>query len=229
MSTPRLNTIIEHLDMTFDLGMFFENKNLRALLKNGQYENKEIWMVEEYLDPELPVVELGGGLGVVSCVINRLLARPEHHIVVEANPYLIELLEENKKRNGSQFEIVPRAIGYSAQMIIHCSNRNPCLGNSFQQHDKQVNVKTTALRNLITKYDFRELSLVSDIEGAEAALFTNEIELLAERVKLLIFEAHPEYVGFERVRHQLGSLVEWGFEQLFSEDSFHVFRNTHIV
>lgn len=153
-------------------------------------------------------IEFSGSLGVVSCVINKSLKRPKNHTVVEANPYLIPLLRKNKRRNGCQFTVVSRALGYVPQLTIHCSHSGPCAGNLFQPRDDQFDVSTTTLRNLVAKYGRRSISVVSDIEGAEDALFSNEIEVLAERVRLLVFESHPEYLGRRRFRQQLQSLVE---------------------
>ena len=42
---------------------------------------------------DLPVVELGGSIGVVACVTNRLLKDRKAHLVVEANPLAIPHLE----------------------------------------------------------------------------------------------------------------------------------------
>lgn len=225
MSVKPLKPIVRYLDMTFELGRF-DNEHLRSLFRNGQYENTEIWMVQQYLDPELPVVEFGGALGVVSCVINRSLKHPKNHTVVEANPYLIALLRKNQRRNGCQFKVVPRALGYGAKVTIHCSRRNPCMGNIFRQYDDQLDVSTTTLRKLIGRRG--NITVVSDMEGAEDALFNNEIDVLSERVKLLVFESHPEYLGKNRVQQQCQELVDGGFEPLFSESSFHVFLNTRL-
>ena len=53
----------------------------------------------------LPVVELGGSAGIVACLTNSLLLDPTRHIVVEANPNLVPILERNRQTNGCQFGI----------------------------------------------------------------------------------------------------------------------------
>lgn len=224
--TPLSNSLIESMGMVFDLGMYSQNTKLRAMFHSHQYEKNEIWMVENFLVRELPVVELGGSIGVVSCVINKLLSYPQKHIVVEANPYLIPLLRSNKNRNKCQFKIVTGAIGYGSQVLtLHVSTRSPSLGNCFVEYDKQVQVKTVSLRKLLDENDLQNICLVSDIEGAEDGLLNSEMEVITKHVKLLIFESHAEYLGSERVQYQLNSLVARGFETVFSEDSFHVLKN----
>jgi hypothetical protein len=66
---------------------------------------------------DLPVIELGGALGVVACVTNKLLAQPSAHVVVEANPLAIPPLTVNKEANHCAFEIVNRAIAYGVDSV----------------------------------------------------------------------------------------------------------------
>ena len=151
--------------MVFDLGSYSANPHLIALFEANQYERSEIRLVENFLDRELPIVELGGSIGVVSCIINKLLRYPKKHIVVEANSFLISLLRSNKSHNKCQFKIVNGAIGYGSRFLtLHVSTRNPCLGTSFVERDKQVKVKTVSLRKLLNDYDLQNICLVSDIE-----------------------------------------------------------------
>src|SRR5438270_4743065 len=56
----------------------------RLQFRVRRYEVQELAALQ-YLDPALPVVELGGCMGVISCVANRRLRHPEDHVVVEAN------------------------------------------------------------------------------------------------------------------------------------------------
>jgi len=69
------------------------------------YEKQERRYLKQYLNPEATVLELGACLGVVSCVTNKLLTHPERHVVVEANPNLIQFIERNREHNGSGFQI----------------------------------------------------------------------------------------------------------------------------
>ena len=57
---------------------------------SGGHEDKERRLVVKHVRRDLPVIEGGGCVGVVSCVTNRLLQDPKRHIVVEANPKLWE-------------------------------------------------------------------------------------------------------------------------------------------
>ena len=52
------------------------------------------------------IVEFGGGIGVISCLANRRIGQRDRHIVVEANPHLIPLLEKNRSLNRCAFTVV---------------------------------------------------------------------------------------------------------------------------
>jgi len=53
----------------------------KSTLFFGLHEIDERALVERWLPKSLPVVEFGGGLGVVSCMANRLLERPVRSVV----------------------------------------------------------------------------------------------------------------------------------------------------
>src|SRR5262249_49486186 len=55
----------------------------KSLFLLGGYERAERDILKAYLDRSRPVVELGGSVGVVACVTNKLLRNPREHVVVE--------------------------------------------------------------------------------------------------------------------------------------------------
>ena len=81
----------------------------------NRYERAERRAVKRFLDPSLPVVELGGSIGVVACLTNKMLKEPVRHVVVEARPELIPWLEGNRQRNGSEFQVRHCALSYGDQ------------------------------------------------------------------------------------------------------------------
>src|SRR6476620_7340833 len=57
----------------------------KSTLLFGLHEMEERRLIKSWLPANLPLIELGGGLGVVSCLANKTIIRPEQHVVVEAN------------------------------------------------------------------------------------------------------------------------------------------------
>ena len=187
-------------------------QNVIDLLLSHQYEEPERQALKEYLDPNVPVVELGACIGVVSCLSNRLLRHPEKHVVVEANPALLPILRHNRERNKCRFEIVHGAVSYGAETITFNVNEN-ILASSLQGGKQQaVVVSTVTLERLIKDHDFERVTLLSDIEGGELQLVANEIEMLRKRVGTIIMELHDRIVGEAPTRQMLANLEAAGFK-----------------
>ena len=48
-------------------------RELKAEILAGIYEKPEREAVKRFVEPSLPVVEMGGGIGIVSCILNKKL------------------------------------------------------------------------------------------------------------------------------------------------------------
>ena len=186
--------------------------NVVDLLLLDRYEEPERKALKEFLDPELPVVELGACIGVVSCLTNRRLQTPKKHIVVEANPALLALLEQNRDRNDCHFKIVHAAVSYGAKMITFNVDDN-ILASSVNGDERQgVVVSTMTLERLLNEHGFERATLICDIEGAELQLVAHELKTLSERVVTIIMELHDRIVGQEPTQRMLGALESVGFK-----------------
>ena len=176
-----------------------------------KYEAAERRAVVRYLRRDMPVIELGGSMGVVACVTNRLLADPSRHVVVEANPLAIPQLELNRKLNGCQFEIVNRAIAYGAPSVTF-SPSSDLAGSSITRAGDQspVTVDTVGLADLAHDRGFGRFNLVCDIEGLEYDLVCHEAEVL-KKADTIILETHARFIGEEKFRAMMTRLDGLGF------------------
>ncbi len=192
----------------------------------NQYEWPERQAVARFVNPNLPVVEFGGSIGVVSCLTNRKLDCPQRHVVVEANPALVPLLLQNRDQNDCAFEVLPRLIAYgSDRATFYAHNSNFVISTAtpiaVDEHVEAVEVETIDLKSILDQYDFDRCTLICDIEGGEWDLVQNESDTLRDRVATMIVEIHEDYLGEERVKDLFGELRALGFEQVFSElDTF---------
>lgn len=178
----------------------------------GLYEKAELELVRFYLPSENPVIELGACLGVVSCITNQRLQTPESHVVVEANPHLIDTLQANRERNACHFDIRHAAVGYGQKEIAFPVSSS-FLGSSVYRHaDQVVVVPTTSVEEIVRQNGFEVISLICDIEGSEVDVVANEIETLTTHVGLMIVETHPHITGTEAIEEMLILLQRSGFE-----------------
>jgi FkbM family methyltransferase len=194
-----------------------EVEGLRNDVVDGVFERFERSAVQQYASPTLPVVELGGCMGIVSCITNRLLTDPSAHVVVEANPRVIPLLRKNRRRNHCRFEILNRAIAYGTDTIQYAPSAD-FAGNSLDEKSgtSMVTVRTTGLREILDRRGFERYTLICDIEGYECQLVEQEGSLVG-RADMIILETHARLVGEERNAAMLARLEELGFETIASE------------
>jgi FkbM family methyltransferase len=176
------------------------------------YEAPERRAVSRYARRDLPVVELGGSIGVVSCVTNKLLQNRTAHLVVEANPLAIPYLEGNRKLNHCQFEIANRAIAYGVDSVTFRPNSSMC-GNSITVDGdlSPVTVQTARLGDLARDRGFNRFTLICDIEGVEYDLICQETEVL-KSADTIIMETHDRFIGADKTRFMMSKLADLGFK-----------------
>lgn len=180
--------------MSYSVAPF--SSTLKSTISKGYYEEPERELVRRWLPSHVPIVELGGGLGVVSCLANRKLNDPSKHVVVEANPAMVPLLEANRDSNGCQFEVVNLALGYDNETLMITIDPD-FVGSSAYQSVSGVQVRTTNLESLMDARGFDQCGVICDIEGLEAELIKREFSKLGKRVRYLAAEFHPYIIGQE--------------------------------
>jgi FkbM family methyltransferase len=191
------------------------------------YEKPECLLVREFVPPDATVLELGACLGVVSCVLNKKLLRPERHVAVEGNPRIIDSLARNKELNGCRFQI-------ENCVISHRSSEEFFLGASIvlsgmdHEEGQPVQVAGRSITYLEAKYGFQFDFLVMDIEGGEFDILSNQREFLA-RCRGIVVEKHPQVLGQERIRQYEEGLRDLGFTKIKSVESVDYFHRAAAV
>jgi FkbM family methyltransferase len=140
------------------------------------------------------------------------LRRPENHVVVEANPALLPLLEQNRARNDCRFKIVHAAVSHGAETITFGVEDNILASSVNGDEQHAVTVSTVTLERLLDDHGFQRATLICDIEGAELELVEHELKTLSERVSTIIMELHDRIVGQEPTQRMLATLESAGFK-----------------
>ena len=192
----------------------------------GGYERTERALLKEYLNRTIGVIELGGSVGVLACLTNKMLKNPHKHVVVEANPDLISLLQDSRERNGCRFSVLNRAVAYGSEETTFYQDVRDFLGSSVHvKTAKSVTVPTTNIRRIIEDYDFDRCTLICDIEGGEMDLVKYESDVLRKHVETMIVEIHGWRVGQERADEMIDALERTGFSRVYEKGATSVFRN----
>jgi FkbM family methyltransferase len=177
-------------------------------MKLGQWESEEVTILTKYLHENDKVIELGACVGFLGVVVNDKIKNKESHMLIEANPEMIPVIEENKKLNGSKFKIEHCIIGNPEDGERDFRISNFILGSSvFNKGGKIVKVPVKDISEYSNDYNF----LIVDIEGGEYELIKNNINEIMKFDKLLI-EFHPFY-GFSNhdIQNSLTILKKSGF------------------
>lgn len=167
--------------------------SLKAALFWGSYEKSETRFVQQYLPKDLPVLELGSSLGVVSSHIARHLLPGGELVCVEANPHLLGLIRRNVEHNAPHvtLRVVHAAVDYSGSSTVRLRvarrNTDSTVAQVAGPSDTLVPVTTlTQLRQGLSPGPF---AIVCDIEGAELDVIRQERDCLAE-CQCLVIELH---------------------------------------
>jgi len=217
---------VEFRSVTLDLSHTELSDYLQAKFLLGRtYEDHEVELVEEYLFADTDVLELGSGVGYVSTIVNRSLD-DAHHIAVEANEQLAPMLQNTKRLNDADFEVVNGVYkpGTDVQEFHVASN---CFSSSMTARedtevDTTIEVPAVTLAELVEKFDIKQFQLVVDIEGAEFELIAEEREVLAKLCTQMIVEFHD----FENttIEESIDNLRAIGFEVVDATGDVYVLR-----
>jgi FkbM family methyltransferase len=199
---------------------------MKLELLRKEYEKFERHAVLQYVRPECPVIELGACIGVVACVTNRMLQGARSHIVVEASPLVIPLMEENRILNHCDFEILNAAIAYDRQTVTF----TPLLdfwGNSLRQEtgSEPVTVPTITLNEIVSRRNLTSFTLICDIEGHEYELVQREADIL-KHAEMIILETHARMIGEAKNSELLETLIQIGFEKIDEDATVVVLRRS---
>jgi FkbM family methyltransferase len=160
----------------------------------GLYEKAEIGFVRRYLRADLDVVELGSSIGVMASQVLRLQSPKRRLLCVEASSELRPAIERNTRdARPGRVTIVSAALAYpdrpGATVAFQrgASNIEGRLGASGP--GATITVPATTLARLLDEHQIGDYALISDIEGAEAALIEHETAALT-RCQQIIIELH---------------------------------------
>ncbi len=182
---------IPHRNLTVITSSGLVSDQVRASLLLGGYESAEYRFVQRYIPGDASVIELGASMGVMTCHLRRRVQLPHCVISVEADRRLLGLIEANLSANTSApVELINKAIDYAGSTHVDFSFGEDNLGGAVRADGgATISVESISLRDLVAHLNGDDYSLVSDIEGAEWAMWQNDREFIT-RARICVFELH---------------------------------------
>jgi FkbM family methyltransferase len=193
--------------LTFDIPREQTTLRLRGRFAADTYEWPERVLIRRHLPSNATLLELGGCIGVVSCIANRCLEMPRAHVVVEANPKLIPILQRNRDANGAEFAIEHAAVSRKPVRLAVDQNMD-----SSRAASKGIPVPIITLEALQEKHGLTFDAIAMDIEGAETAFLDENPDALS-RIRFLMIEFHPDIVGKDSLQRLRNLLQKTGLRR----------------
>ena len=165
---------------------FFANINTHYncfVIEN--YELSEKKLIEKYLEKEDVVLELGGCLGVISLVTNKIISNKKNHVVLEIDKMKFDFLKLNRDENKAKFQLLNAAI--SDKKNIYYQPSTNFWGGKITSNSKNKLIETFNLLDIEKKFNITFNTLIMDIEGGEIEIFKKQN---LNKVKKVIFENH---------------------------------------
>lgn len=187
---------------------------LEQALTSGRYETTEAEALLRHLVPGDRFLDLGAGLGYLSCLAAGVIGAGAV-VGVEAGPETAALARANLDRNGFsaarilQGAVVPRDHGGAPVEF----GQRPAFWASALKGDADwpanaqvLRVPALPLDDLLTQHQPTVLSC--DIEGAEVEVMTGHFPAA---VRLVVMEIHPAAYGLEGTRRVFDAMSGAGF------------------
>jgi FkbM family methyltransferase len=182
----------------------------RSVFLSGLYEHEEIELVRDFIRPDDRVIELGACIGVTSCIANKLLKDKARHLVVEANPFCIAALYQNRRLNDADFLIENCAVSAQHHVTFYLHPSIVMGGTAQPEKSSPVCLPAKSFAELNARYG-PFTALIMDIEGAELEVLESAREIL-RHYRLVIFELHDSAIGQEGVERCRAILTEAGLK-----------------
>ena len=197
---------------------FPKNSSFHAYGTNFKsHEEVERGLVLKYILPNDSIPELGGCLGVISCVANNILHNKKNHVVVEPNKIAQEFLYFNRNKNNCKFQVEDSIISnvfkrtefYVSADFVSSTIFNKNLNsrsNTFMPNTEFIDC--ISFDQIIEKYNIPFNTLIMDIEGHEYDfILENDLKLFDK----LLIEFHPLILGKKKIETCKNSLINKSF------------------
>jgi len=163
---------------------FYDENNNK--IDNEYWEKNEQDLVKQYIKSTDVVLELGARYGTVSCTINKILNNQNNQVSVEPDERVWNALENNKKINNCNFNIIK---GFISNNKLNLINKNECLGyGTSSTLDIESQIRNYSLNEIKEIYNLTFNVLVADCEGFLETFFEENPNIYNE-IRLIIFEA----------------------------------------
>lgn len=180
---------------------------VRGYIARGKYEAEEHQIISRTLTKEDVVMEIGAGIGYISCVCASILQDKDRLHVYEANPRIIDIIRHNMSLNNVDFHLNNQLLGFEngkADFYIPKDFWSASM-NYLEGAEKVVIDVVDANEKLL---EIKPTYLIMDIEGAEVHVLP---KMDLSSVNTICLEVHPHKTSMPLIHQMFQYLLDNGF------------------
>lgn len=162
-------------------------------------EIREQELVNKFIKEDDVVLELGARYGMISCLINQKLNNKNNQVSVEPDNRVWDALENNKKLNNCNFNIVK---GFISNKKLNLTNLQYTYGSTYEE-DNNSNIDCFTLDEIQKKYNIKFNVLVADCEGYLEEFFNQNPGLYNDLRLVILEEDYKEKCNYNKLYDEL--------------------------
>ena len=155
--------------------------------------------MQRHLRRDLDVIEVGAGIGVLSCHIRRHIDSGRHLYCIDANPEAAAMIKNNLNLNGltAGVTVANAAMAHVAGRVRFVRGTTVIDGRIAEDRcpSEHPLIPAVTLEHLVTQFGLRQYALVCDIEGSEVAIITNDSAAIKNCAQIIMELHHITYFG----------------------------------
>lgn len=181
------------------------SRQVRNGLFKETYEEPERLLVRRMLQRGDRVLEVGGGIGLVSLTCARICGAG-NVLTYEANPAMESVIRHNFSLNGLEPTLRNKLVTRDGRDLTFYLNDNIMSSSCFDRNmGTPKTMPSDALDAVLAEW--KPTALVMDVEGAEVEMLTAS---QLPGIRKVILEIHPHIVGEEPTQAMLDHLRQVG-------------------
>jgi FkbM family methyltransferase len=155
----------------------------------GSTEKEEQALIES-IPENIPIVEIGAGVGYITTLMSRQTNKT--HVAIEPNPTVYPLLEKTKELNNSNFEAIHAAYHPNDSTVSFPTTKFFKTVTNDGSVEGSATVKAMSLEDIVTEFGLADFHLHIDIEGSEELLLRREMDVLKKYCSSVSLEFHRQ-------------------------------------
>lgn len=207
------------------------SKNIKNIILEGTYESAEVELIKEHVKEDVPVIDLGAGIGLTTCVISVKVGKNTPVVGVEANPSIIPVIERNKTLNSTHFDVISAAYNSDNRPVDFGVNNHFWASSTYdigEKKQERKKVPGVSLEEIIDKFRMKTpVQVVADIEGSENDLIMKESSFISNHVSLLVVE-HHDFTERSK-KYYTEELETIGFDLIDRKGRVYVYSNNTLL